>query len=282
MIKDPEGAYSQLVRLQEGANHSENKVDMNHDIDMSVSMSTSHRLSITKSISRGSSSSRRSFQLTYFPGPVSIHETELESEEIHGKRPEDGEKHRNVSIRRLAYLNKPEMPVLLLGSIAAAIHGVIFPIFGLLMSSAINMFYEPLSMLRKDSESWALKFVGIGFLALVSIPVQNYLFGVAGGKLIERIRALSFEKVVHQEISWFDDPANSRCVWLGETIIYSCLNSSLFLSLTHKLCCYFQRRSWGKVINRCFNSAESCGRYLGPRCTKHSHSHSRDYHSIHS
>ncbi|KAF8668023.1 hypothetical protein HU200_052470 [Digitaria exilis] len=31
-----------------------------------------------------------------------------------------------------------------------------------------------------------------------------------GGKLIERIRALSFTRVVYQEIGWFDDPTNSR------------------------------------------------------------------------
>ncbi|MCI16475.1 ABC transporter B family member 9-like, partial [Trifolium medium] len=37
----------------------------------------------------------------------------------------------------------------------------------------------------------------------------NYFFGIAGGKLIERIRSLTFEKIVHQEIRWFDDPANS-------------------------------------------------------------------------
>ncbi|XP_027930326.1 ABC transporter B family member 9-like [Vigna unguiculata] len=39
--------------------------------------------------------------------------------------------------------------------------------------------------------------------------LQNYLFGIAGGKLIERIRSMAFNKVVHQEISWFDHPSNS-------------------------------------------------------------------------
>ncbi|GMP73995.1 hypothetical protein CsSME_00031536 [Camellia sinensis var. sinensis] len=33
--------------------------------------------------------------------------------------------------------------------------------------------------------------------------------GSSGGKLIMRIRALTFEKTVHQEISWFDNPKNS-------------------------------------------------------------------------
>lgn len=36
--------------------------------------------------------------------------------------------------------------------------------------------------------------------------MQNYFFGMAGSKLIRRMRSLTFQKVVHQEISWFDDP----------------------------------------------------------------------------
>ncbi|KAG4917650.1 hypothetical protein JHK85_055931 [Glycine max] len=72
------------------------------------------------------------------------------------------------------------------------------------------MFYEPPEKQQKDSSFWALLYVGLGIVTLVIIPVQNYFFGIVGGKLIERIRLPTFEKVVHQEISWFDDSANSR------------------------------------------------------------------------
>ncbi|XP_062181143.1 ABC transporter B family member 11-like isoform X2 [Phragmites australis] len=43
----------------------------------------------------------------------------------------------------------------------------------------------------------------------VLLLVEYFLFGVAGGKLIQRIRSLSFERIVHQEISWFDKPSNA-------------------------------------------------------------------------
>lgn len=111
---------------------------------------------------------------------------------------------------RLASLNKPEIPVLLLGSVAAALHGFILPIFGLLLSSAIKMLYEPPEKMKKDSKFWAILYVILGLVSLMTRSLQNYFIGVAGAKLIERIRSLTFEKVVHQEISWFDDPANSR------------------------------------------------------------------------
>jgi ATP-binding cassette subfamily B (MDR/TAP) protein 1 len=38
---------------------------------------------------------------------------------------------------------------------------------------------------------------------------RSYYFGVAGCKLIERIRAMCFEKVVRMEVGWFDEPENS-------------------------------------------------------------------------
>ena len=220
MIKDPEGAYSQLVCLQEGNSEAKDahvkntdKVDNSPDnIHNSISRSGSHRLSFQKSMSRGGSPSsiRRSVSHGFsIPLPTSIHEIERAGQDIERGDQED-DNGPKVSLRRLAYLNKPEVPVLLMGSVAAGIHGVIFPIFGLLLSTAIKIFFEPPKELKKDSRFWALMFVGLGVLTLIVVPFQNYFFGVAGGKLIQRIRSLSFEKVVHQEISWFDDPANSR------------------------------------------------------------------------
>ncbi|PSS28982.1 ABC transporter B family member 9 like [Actinidia chinensis var. chinensis] len=215
LIKDPEGAYSQLVHLQEGSNKAEDaqrmdkdNPDTSCDVDITMGKSASQRLSFRRSMSRGSSG-RRSFTISYgLPAPIGI-QTEIEQEEITEKSETDQKKPREVSIWRLAHLNKPELPIFLLGSIAAGIHGVIFPIFGLLLSTAIKIFYEPHSELKKDSKFWALMYFGLGIVTLIVIPVQNYFFGVAGGKLIQRIRSLSFEKVVHQAISWFDDPKNS-------------------------------------------------------------------------
>ncbi|XP_061370011.1 ABC transporter B family member 9-like [Gastrolobium bilobum] len=204
LIMDTDGAYCQLIRLQEGQKEAEGSGNTEADksrnsfnIDSHMDRSSSQRTSLVRSISRGSSVSRHS-QSFSFALPHTIENVQTEN-----KRP------KKVSIKRLAYLNKPEVPVLLIGSFAAAVQGVVFPIFGFLFSSATTMFYEPPEQQRKDSRFWALLYVGLGLVSLVALPTMNYFFGVAGGKLIERIRSLTFEKVVHQEISWFDDPANS-------------------------------------------------------------------------
>ncbi|KAL5716448.1 ABC-type xenobiotic transporter [Ranunculus cassubicifolius] len=216
LINDPEGAYSQLIRLQEGAKHAEDILphsDPDH-IDVSseeitMSRSRSQRLSMRRSTSKRSSSARVSLSLPFgFTGGISEGET-AENDDIERGDQKDDEPNRKVSITRLAHINKPETPILVAGFIFAALHGVLMPVFGLLLSTAIKIFYYPPHQLRKDSKFWASMFTLIGCLAVVFIPLEQYLFSVAGGRLIQRIRSMCFEKVVHQEISWFDDSANS-------------------------------------------------------------------------
>ncbi|KAF8018914.1 hypothetical protein BT93_H3722 [Corymbia citriodora subsp. variegata] len=210
LIRDPEGGYSQLIRLQKGNKAAEEKlgpVDTKLDASFEVDKILVRR--IRRSMSRHSSGSHRSFALSFdVPGPINLVKTGSEEEQYEITE-RDNEKHRSVSIRRLAYLNKPEFPILFLASLGASMHGVVFPIFGLLLSSAIKMFYESADQLKKNSKFWALVYVGFGSITLVLVPIQNYFFGIAGGKLIKRIRYMSFQKVVHQQISWFDNPANS-------------------------------------------------------------------------
>ncbi|OWM75469.1 hypothetical protein CDL15_Pgr021633 [Punica granatum] len=207
LLEDPEGAYAQLIRLQQVKSESEKGKD-----DGTSELSTSQRMSSLRSISRTSSgvgnSGRHSFSLSFgVPAGVGISnaapgQAEPSSAETTENAPE-------VPIRRLAYLNKLELPVMILGSIAAVVSGVVMPIFGLLLSSIINSFYEPPHKLRKDSKFWALMLTVIGVASLLSFPSQNYFFSVAGCKLIQRIRLMCFRKVVHMEVSWFDEPDHS-------------------------------------------------------------------------
>ncbi|KAL8468366.1 hypothetical protein ACS0TY_031549 [Phlomoides rotata] len=210
LIKDPEGAYSQLVRMQERTKQSDvHREDTNIlDVEQSLSKSSSHRISMQRSTSQGSA--RPSFKLSYgVPGFVDIQEAQT-ADDVDDKDTKQASKNRkSVSLTRLAGLNKPEWLYLLTGSLGAGLNGLIFPLFGLVLSSAIRIFFEPPHVLKKDSIFWALMMVVLATCALLALPVQNYFFGIAGGKLIQRIRSWTFKKVVHQEIKWFDDPANS-------------------------------------------------------------------------
>ncbi|KAM3331857.1 hypothetical protein ACQJBY_027635 [Aegilops geniculata] len=219
LVVNPDGAYSQLIRLQE---HNEEEQKVDHRRLDPRSKSTS--LSLKRSISRGSAgnSSRNSFNLSFgLPSAVEL----PEGNDTHGENhtEQDGEVPKKAPMGRLALLNKPEVLIILLGSLAAAVHGVLFPMFGVMISSAIKTFYEPPDKLRKDSSFWGLMCVVLGIISIISIPAELFLFGIAGGKLIERIRAMSFRSIVHQEVAWFDDPKNSSGA-LGARLSVDALN----------------------------------------------------------
>ncbi|MCD7451660.1 ATP-binding cassette sub- B member 9 [Datura stramonium] len=221
LIKDPDGAYAQLVQMQQTNKHVENTKgkqieDWNAQKHLSYSKNVSGRsrrfsISSRKSTSKGSSSR---YSLAYdfgVTGVVDFHESIRRDDGVESSEYIVDSK-KNVSTRKLmslAYLNKPEVPIMLVGTIASAINGAVYPVFGLLVSSIIKIFYESHHELRKDSGFWALMFVVVGVVVMIVAPLQNYAFGVAGAKLIQRIRSMTFAKLVYQEISWFDDPANS-------------------------------------------------------------------------
>ncbi|KAJ3685940.1 hypothetical protein LUZ61_015104 [Rhynchospora tenuis] len=217
LIKNTDGPYSQLIHLQ--AMHQEKYAPLpsEGDIDLPLHVSPSTNSahisrspinSRSRSISSLGNSNRHSFNafvMTHaqdFPDTIMTKETEGTDQDPNAAK-------KNVPMGRLFALNKPEALVLLFGSIAATVHGVIFPLFSIVMSSSIKVFYEPPHQLLKDSRFWASMYVALASVAFISIPAEYFLFGVAGGKLIERIRSLTFKSVVHQDINWFDEPQNS-------------------------------------------------------------------------
>ncbi|KAE8699645.1 ABC transporter B family member 12 [Hibiscus syriacus] len=210
LLKDPEGAYSQLIRLQEVKKQSEQVADVS-DVTPESFRESSLRRSLKRSISRGSSrnsSSRNSFS-TPFGLPTEMNVTDpamLHTEDRDGPPMKHAPE---VPLLRIAYLNKPEILVILIGTLFAAANGVILPVFGILISSMIKTFYEPHDELKKDSKFWALIFLAIGMASFFIYPIQSYFFSVAGCKLIQRIRSTCFEKVVRMELGWFDEPENS-------------------------------------------------------------------------
>nr|XP_043636161.1 ABC transporter B family member 11-like [Erigeron canadensis] len=195
-----EGAYSQLLQLQELNNYSERKggdQDSPEIIVTSGRYTSDHSNSILRQESSNiSKSTRLSFSINGIEVPRHDKQT------VTYTAP-------NVSLLRLVYMNKPEILVLLLGSVAAVISGIILPIYGYLISVIVKTFFKPAHVLRKDSEFWALMLFILGLAYFIATPVRTYCFGVAGCKLIRRIRLQCFEKVLQMEISWFDKTENS-------------------------------------------------------------------------
>ncbi|KAG7570773.1 ABC transporter-like [Arabidopsis thaliana x Arabidopsis arenosa] len=210
LLKDPEGAYSQLIRLQEEKNTDEKASDEQKMSSIeSFKQSSLRKSSLGRSLSKGGSSrgnsSRHSFNMFGFP--AGIDGNVAQDQEDDTTQPKT--KPKKVSIFRIAALNKPEIPVLILGSISAAANGVILPIFGILIASVIKAFFQPPKKLKEDTSFWAIIFMVLGFASIIAYPAQTFFFAIAGCKLVQRIRSMCFEKVVHMEVGWFDEPENS-------------------------------------------------------------------------
>ncbi|KAF8106988.1 hypothetical protein N665_0129s0057 [Sinapis alba] len=210
LLKDPEGAYSQLIRLQEEKKHEEKKPEELSSIE-SFKQSSLRKSSLGRSLSKGGSSrgnsSRHSFNMFGFPSGIEGNDVVQDQEEDDTTEPKT--KQKKVSVRRIAALNKPEIPVLILGTVSAAANGVILPIFGILISSVIKAFFKPPKELKEDTSFWAIIFMVLGFASVIAYPAQTFFFAIAGCKLVQRIRSMCFEKVVHMEVGWFDESEHS-------------------------------------------------------------------------
>ncbi|KAM0921567.1 hypothetical protein ACQ4PT_006759 [Festuca glaucescens] len=215
LVKDPAGAYSQLTRLQEA--HG----GIGYQLNAGVSGPLSKRSqSLERSISRSPAGSGRHSLIL----PVSLPGTKDGAAGEKQNKNTDGQPSKKAPMGRLFGLNKPEMAVLLFGSLAAIIDGTVYPMMGLVMASAAKIFYElPTDKRQKDSIFWGLLCVGLGAIALISKLANSLLFEIAGGKLVERIRALTFQSLLYQEAAWFDHPANSSGA-LGGRLCTDALN----------------------------------------------------------
>uniref|UniRef100_I1PXM6 MDR-like ABC transporter n=1 Tax=Oryza glaberrima TaxID=4538 RepID=I1PXM6_ORYGL len=215
LVKDPNGAYSQLIRLQE----AQQAIDPHLDGPLNK-----RSQSLKRSLSRNSAgSSSHSLNLPFsLRGATELLEYDGADGENRNLK-NDGKLPKKGSMGRLISLNKPEIAILLFGSLAAAIDGAVFPMIGLVLASAVKVFYESPDKREKDATFWGLLCVGMGAIAMISKLANILLFAIAGGKLIKRIRALTFRSIVHQEVSWFDHPANSSGA-LGGKLCVDALN----------------------------------------------------------
>ncbi|KAJ7549945.1 hypothetical protein O6H91_07G075600 [Diphasiastrum complanatum] len=246
LMQNPNSAYGQLVRLQEAYQNKEEdntqgEIDPDNvyvpsfqedgrSLSRASSRTSPSRWSFSKSspirwsFSRSSSKAdgRHSFSLNKSSSVRSVNEHVEQREQKNGllifcapKGNADPEKGQDVprkqtSIWRIAALNKPEAPIFFLGFLAAIGNGMIFPLFGFLLSSIIGSFFEHNPhKLRHDANFWSTMFLVLACTAFVVAPAQIFCFSVVGNRLIRRVRRLTFDKIVRQEISWFDEYENS-------------------------------------------------------------------------
>eukprot|EP01053_Blabericola_migrator_P009287 Blabericola_migrator_1__9286@NODE_499_length_8005_cov_262_271857_g382_i0_p1_GENE_NODE_499_length_8005_cov_262_271857_g382_i0NODE_499_length_8005_cov_262_271857_g382_i0_p1_ORF_typecomplete_len677_score127_23ABC_membrane/PF00664_23/5_9e47ABC_tran/PF00005_27/4_9e42SMC_N/PF02463_19/38SMC_N/PF02463_19/2_5e06AAA_21/PF13304_6/5_7e06AAA_15/PF13175_6/8_4e05AAA/PF00004_29/0_00011AAA_16/PF13191_6/0_00061AAA_22/PF13401_6/0_0026AAA_5/PF07728_14/0_0035Rad17/PF03215_15/0_016Rad17/PF03215_15/1_1e02SbcCD_C/PF135 len=121
--------------------------------------------------------------------------------------PTDKIKSRFPDIMRLM---KPYFGWLSLGLVAAGVNGILFPVMALVLAEILESNYsaDP-DLIRSESRKWALVYVGLAVAAFAANFCQQGAFGWSGQKVVQRLRAVTFEQLIHQDIPFFDDPMHS-------------------------------------------------------------------------
>ncbi|KAH7415533.1 hypothetical protein KP509_14G049900 [Ceratopteris richardii] len=219
-----QGTYDELMEKQDGAfiqlinagnrikdDKEEQSVSIDDDtLQTNNEISSTHQVltcSRPRHVRKISSARSLSFGSVMSLGSIYVEDPELCCNNISLKSPAQC----SHFIRLLTY-NKPELLIILLGCLAAALNGAVMPVVGLLFANIIYTFYQPLDKIQDGCLAWIHMFIVIACASLLLVPLQNVFFCVAGEKLVRRIRILTFHNVLHQRMKWFDDPENNSAI----------------------------------------------------------------------
>ena len=107
-----------------------------------------------------------------------------------------------TSLLRLAKYSKPEFPYFVAGCFSSLASGTTFLLFGLFLSNLIATYYIPdHKKLRHNANFWSLMFLVMAIGIFIVAPIQFTSFAMIGQRLIRRLRRLTFDKVVRNEVA---------------------------------------------------------------------------------
>jgi ABC-type multidrug transport system fused ATPase/permease subunit len=134
----------------------------------------------------------------------------IKSIEEEVKEKEEKYKHTKAPFSRLLKLNKPELLLIIIGTIASAINGAVFPLFAILFSAILNTFskVDHPDELKREANLYSGLFVAIGIGVFIAEFFKNTSFMLSSERLSKRIRIMTFDHLMKQEVAFFDNEDN--------------------------------------------------------------------------
>ncbi|XP_077115094.1 ATP-dependent translocase ABCB1-like [Ranitomeya variabilis] len=227
-LMDKKGVYYTLVMLQnyddveeseesdsEGVDEEEDEGEMfdyddKHEyVAIDVDLQNPDALdTINRKELHRHSSRRQSRRSTRRKSKKSARKQTKETKEVQEELPE-------FSFNKILALNKPEWFYIVMGVIAAAICGGIYPTFAVIFGKVIGAFsISDEEEKRQRTILLSLMFLVLGVISLIVYIIMGFAFGISGENLTMRLRSLSFKALLRQEIGFFDDHANAVGVLL--------------------------------------------------------------------
>ncbi|KAF9092990.1 Multidrug resistance protein 1 [Mortierella sp. GBA35] len=138
--------------------------------------------------------------------PETAEEAELRREKEHKARI----KAQKAPIGRVLKSMRPEWGLIILGAILSAGAGVIFPMFAKFFGQVLVVLSGPRTddFISKSNNN-ALMFVVIAIASMVTMGGSVVIFEYVGEKMARRMRTISFQAILSQEMGFFDRDENS-------------------------------------------------------------------------
>lgn len=115
-----------------------------------------------------------------------------------------------VSLWRLFDFGRPKAGFFALALLFALCQGAQTPVFSLIFSRLIGVFFEPDdAKMRQGAIFWALIMFSIGIASFFVLVGVSYCAGVFAQHLVMHLRRQAFAAAVRQEIAYFEDPRNN-------------------------------------------------------------------------
>ncbi|CAB4481222.1 uncharacterized protein OCT59_003157 [Rhizophagus irregularis] len=200
-----EGVYYGLVRAQELKTEQNNEDDDENDDDSSLSSKTENDIAINFDEKH-----EKHHNLTRVTTKASTVRSGVKSEKEILEESEKEKLNQKMPLARVFRANLPEIYLIIIGTIASTVNGAIMPLFSLVFASILEVFSnvnQP-EKLRRDANFWAGMFGILALVALLCNFFQLACFMISAERLTRRLRLLTFEALMKQEIGFFDDEKN--------------------------------------------------------------------------
>lgn len=106
--------------------------------------------------------------------------------------------------------NRPEWHLLVMGNIASAISGAVYPVQAFIFARLITLASsESGSSFQGFANQYSLFFFAIAIIKGLSHFTSSLTLGISCDRMINRVRSFSFEKILQKDIEWFLMSTNS-------------------------------------------------------------------------
>ncbi|CAF1140498.1 unnamed protein product [Adineta ricciae] len=107
-------------------------------------------------------------------------------------------------------INRPEIPLIVVGALASIFNGGLEPMSAVLLSETIGIYQGCDRQVQNEKIQMCIRlYLLLAVVIAMTMFIQNYMFARSGEALTKRLRAKAFRSILQQEMAWFDRVENN-------------------------------------------------------------------------